>query len=108
MSWKGKFVFLLIVYFAGFATAVYNFSPSGPGNKSAGASACVAKGSDYDYAAAFAKLRDKAAAKLKEVDTQKLKESFNSSMNKLLTMAKNSQLAAANGQNNTSEGSESK
>jgi hypothetical protein len=106
MSWKGKFVFLLIVYFAGFATAVYNFAPSG--EKGSNASAYVSKGSDYDYAAAFAKLRDKAAAKLREVDTQKVKNAFNSSMHKLLEMAKNSQLAAANGQNKTSEGSESK
>jgi len=107
MGWKGKFVFLLIVYFAGFATAVYNFAPSG--EKDPDASAYVSNGSDTDYAASFANLRDKAAARLREVDTQKFKDAFNSSMHKLLEMAKNSQLAAANAQNSTSdEGSEDK
>ena len=28
MGWKGKFIFLLIVYFAGFATAVYWLVPA--------------------------------------------------------------------------------
>jgi len=26
-TWRGKFVFLLIVYFAGFATAIYTLAP---------------------------------------------------------------------------------
>ena len=106
MGWKSKFVFLLIVYFAGFATAVYNLAPSDA--KGSVASAYVANGSGYDYAAAFANLRDKAVARLKEVDTQKFKDAFNRSVQKMLEMAKNSQIAAANSQNNTSEGSEDK
>ena len=27
-TWRGKFVFLLIVYFAGFATAIYTLAPA--------------------------------------------------------------------------------
>ena len=27
MGWRGKFIFLLLVYFAGFATAVYHLGP---------------------------------------------------------------------------------
>ena len=46
MGWKNKFVFLLVVYFAGFATAVYCLAPvpegkaySGFGQKSFASSA---------------------------------------------------------------------
>lgn len=28
MGWKGKFIFLLIIYFSGFATAIYVLAPS--------------------------------------------------------------------------------
>jgi hypothetical protein len=104
MGWKGKFVFLLIVYFAGFATAVYKIAPSG--EKGSDASAYVSNGSEYDYAAAFANLRDKAAAKLREVDTQKYKDAFNRGMQKLLETAKNSQIATANSQSSSGGGEE--
>ena len=30
-GWRSKFIFLLIVYFAGFATAIYALSPTPPG-----------------------------------------------------------------------------
>lgn len=29
MGWKSKFLFLLIIYFSGFATAIYYLSPAG-------------------------------------------------------------------------------
>ncbi len=32
MTWRAKFIFLLIVYFAGFATAIYALAPAGPSN----------------------------------------------------------------------------
>ena len=32
-GWRSKFIFLLIVYFAGFATAIYTLAPA-PGNNS--------------------------------------------------------------------------
>jgi hypothetical protein len=106
MGWKAKFVFLLMVYFAGFATAVYYIAPQGSGDK--GVSTSFASSSDKDYAAALASIRDKVAARLKEVDTQKYKDAFNRSMDKLLEMAKNSQIAAANAQSTTSDGGEDK
>ena len=105
MGWKSKFVFLLIVYFAGFATAVYNIAPSG--EKGSDTSAYTASSSDKDYAVAFANIRDKVAARLREVDTQKYKDAFNRGMAKFLEMAKNSQIASANGQS-TSDGGEEK
>jgi hypothetical protein len=37
MGWKGKLVFVLIVYFAGFATAVYCLGPT-PDGKGGGSS----------------------------------------------------------------------
>jgi hypothetical protein len=104
MGWKGKFVFLLIVYFAGFATAVYYLAPSGENNNVVSAS--FTSSSDKDYAAAFANIRDKVAAELKNVDTQKYKDAFNRGMQKLLEMAKNSQIAAANGQSPSGGGEE--
>jgi hypothetical protein len=107
MGWKGKFVFLLIIYFAGFGTAVYYLAPPGPGGNNKGISASFTSSSDKDYAAAFAKIRDKIAAELKNVDTQKCKDAFNHGMQKLLEMTKNSQLAAANSGNRTG-GSEEK
>ena len=33
MGWRSKFVFVLIVYFAGFATAVYCLAPAPSGKK---------------------------------------------------------------------------
>jgi uncharacterized protein with HEPN domain len=105
MGWKGKFVFLLIIYFAGFGTAIYYLAPPGENNKNASAS--FTSSSDKDYAAAFAKIRDKIAAELKNVDTQKCKDAFNHGIQKLLEMAKNSQLAAANS-GNRAGGSEEK
>ncbi len=104
MGWKGKFIFLLIVYFAGFATAVYYLAP--PGENNNGVTASFTSSSDKDYAAAFANIRQKVAAELKGIDTQKYKDAFNRSMAKLLEMAKNSQIAAANGQSTSGGGGE--
>ncbi|MGD0785409.1 MAG: hypothetical protein ABR969_06325 [Sedimentisphaerales bacterium] len=106
MGWKGKFVFLLIVYFAGFATAVYYLAPQGPGENNNGVSASFTNSSDKDYAAAFVNIRQKVAAEFKGIDTQKYKDAFNRSMAKLLEMAKNSQIAAANGQSTSGGGEE--
>jgi hypothetical protein len=100
MGLKGKFVFLLMVYFAGFGTAIYYLAPPGENNKNVSAS--FTSSSDKDYAAAFAKIRDKVASELKNVDTQKYKDAFNRCMQKMLEMAKNSQLAAANSGNGES------
>ena len=36
MGWRSKLVFLLIVYFAGFATAVYCLAPAPEGRRRAG------------------------------------------------------------------------
>lgn len=44
MGWRTKFVFLLIVYFAGFATAVYCLAPAPEGEPGAtGAKKLIAK-----------------------------------------------------------------
>jgi hypothetical protein len=100
---KGKFVFLLIVYFAGFGTAIYYLAPPGEKNNN-GVSASFTSSSDKDYAAAFARIRDKIAAGLKDVDTQKYKDAFNRGMQKMLEAAKSSQIAAANSGNSESGG----
>lgn len=69
MGWKSKFVLLLIVYFAGFATAVYNFAPV-PGKDSR-----ISKPSQKSFAVSDAK-------------TDELVKSFNVQMHKCFDWSK--------------------
>ena len=103
--WKAKFVFLLIVYFAGFATAVYYLAPNGRsdcqaasfsnflgGSGNSGNSGAAESDKSQDSTSVLLKgYYDKAAASFKNMDTTEFKAAFNRGMEKLKEMAKNSQ-----------------
>jgi hypothetical protein len=74
MGWRSKFVFLLVVYFAGFATAVYCLAPAPPtaGGESQGAA-----------------LLDSV------LKSDRLANSFNSGMHKCIDMSKDAAVRAA-------------
>ncbi len=73
MGWKGKLVFVLIVYFAGFATAVYCLGPA-PESKSGGG-------------------RSDAAGKT--FQSQEIAKSLNSGMHKAVDLGKEAAVHAA-------------
>lgn len=54
-GWRTKFIFLLIVYFAGFATAIYMLAPTpdGSGDKSFGNTSSVSKFNSQEFVESF-------------------------------------------------------
>ncbi len=74
MGWRTKFVFLLIVYAAGFATAVYCLAPA-PDSKSQQSLQLAQMGS--------------------ALNSQKLVKSFNSGMHKCIGFSKEAAIEAA-------------
>jgi hypothetical protein len=74
MGWRSKFMFLLIVYFAGFATAVYCLAPAPE----------TAKGESQGTALLDSVLR-----------SDRLANSFNSGMHKCIDMSKDAAIRAA-------------
>jgi hypothetical protein len=66
MGWRSKFIFLLIVYFAGFATAVYFLAPA-PDGRSGNLSADL---------------------QLKAVNTNQIVNSLNAGMHKCVDLGK--------------------
>jgi hypothetical protein len=111
MGWRCKLIFLLIIYFAGFATAIYYLAPS----DSRQCQAASYSGSSYNGAAdsdkpqgnvsaLFKRYYDKAAASFNNMDTTEFKAAFNRGMEKLKEMAKNAQ----NTQNTMAKGAEDK
>jgi hypothetical protein len=96
MGWRSKFIFLLIIYFSGFATAIYYLAPNGriTGGSSGYASSPVSQSSStgafdgfYDKACA------KASASFSGMDSKEFKEKFNLGMQKLMEMSRNSKAA---------------
>jgi hypothetical protein len=97
MGWRGKFLFLVIVYFAGFATAVYYLAPSGgEGNQGSFYSTQMNTGED-ESTGALNQLREKAYASLANVDLTKFKEAFSRCMHKLIEEVKNSRSSNVEG-----------
>lgn len=73
-GWRTKFIFMLIVYFAGFATAIYTLAPAPDGK--------VARSSDKN-------------SPLSQFDSEQFVESFNSGMHKCLDFGKDAALRTA-------------
>lgn len=66
-GWRTKFIFLLIVYFAGFATAIYMLAPAPDG------------GTDQSF---------NSFASASSFDSQEFTKSFNAGMRKCLVFGK--------------------
>jgi hypothetical protein len=96
MGWRSKFIFLLIVYFAGFATAIYYLAPSGRGGDyQAGSYSCSSGNESQGSGSALVKefcgkAFAKASASFSSMDSKGVKESFNRGVQKLIEMVKNS------------------
>ena len=54
-GWRTKFIFMLIVYFAGFATAIYMLAPApeGSANKSVGNTSSVSAFNSEEFVESF-------------------------------------------------------
>jgi len=94
MGFRSKLVFLLIVYFAGFATAVYYLSPDGRL-----AAANASDSNSYDgqskAVAALTGLRDSAYDKMAGINKQDFKDAYDRGLQAIRNMAKNSQNTAS-------------
>jgi hypothetical protein len=98
MGWRSKFIFLLIVYFAGFATAIYYLAPSGRETCQGYQAGSYSSSSDNESQSSGSvvvkdfcnKAYAKASVSLSNVDWQALKEKLNLSVQKLVEIAKNS------------------
>ena len=96
MGWRSKFIFLLVVYFAGFATAIYYLAPNGVQNRNSnGAVSSAESGSAGAFSGMYDKACAKASANFSGMDSKEFKEKFNLGMQKLREMSKNSKAVAA-------------
>jgi hypothetical protein len=87
MGLKGKFLFMLIVYFSGFATAVYYLSPDG---RLAAANASESRSYDSSQSkatAALTGLRDSAREKIAGMDKQDFKDAYYRAVEAIKRMA---------------------
>ena len=110
MGWRGKLVFLLVVYFAGFASAVYYLAPSGREGSQADSYYNSNDSSQNDsnvvlferFCDKCDKVYTKAYASFANVDWTGLKEKFNRGVQKLIEKVKSSRSSSSD------EGSEDK
>lgn len=88
---------MLVIYFAGFATAIYYLAPNGRADFGAGSYASSPAGQS-DSAGGLSGMYDKACAKASAsfsgMDSKEFKEKFNLGMQKLREMSRNSKAAA--------------
>lgn len=78
-GWRSKFIFLLIVYFAGFATAIYTLAPAPKNSKQ------LALGS----------LVPARSGQTERFDKEQFIESFNAGMHKCIDFGKEAALRVA-------------
>jgi hypothetical protein len=71
-GWRSKLVFLLIVYFAGFATAIYTLAPAPANSKQFALGALVSPGSGHG----------------EQLTSEQFVESFNAGMHKCIDFGK--------------------
>ncbi len=94
--WKLKLVFLLIIYFSGFATAIYYLAPNGRMDCKAAEYSYNSGSATQDSAANGSfkqfceKTYTKAAAKIMDMKEQDFKDAFNRGMQSIKEMVKNS------------------
>ena len=109
MGWRGKFLFLLIVYFAGFATAVYYLAPSGREGTQDSFYSTQANTGEGESARVLTQIRQKAYASLANVDWTGLKERFSCGIRKFVEKVKTSRSSHSSSSSySDDEGSEDK
>jgi hypothetical protein len=80
MGWKSKFILLLIVYFAGFATAVYNLAPASETGK--------------EIKSTVPANQDKKSFAMSDVKTDEFIKTLNEQMHKCMAVGKDAALKA--------------
>jgi len=91
MGWRSKIIFLMIVYFSGFATAIYTLAPSGGEQYYESSYDHGDKiHSSYETSGILDRAYNRACAKLGGMDTAEFKEKFNLGLQKLLEMVNTS------------------
>jgi len=108
MVWRSKLVLLLIIYFGGFATAIYNLSPASSEAYQAGSYNSSNDGSRNDsnvvlferFCDKCDKIYAKASAGFSGMNMKEFKDAINRGIQKLKGMTPKSQ--------NTAEGAEDK
>ena len=105
MGWRGKFLFLLIVYFAGFATAVYYLAPSGRESNQSSFYSTQASTTEGESTGVLSQLREKAYASFADIDWTEFKEKFNRCMQKIIEKVKSTRSSSSS---SSDEGSEDK
>ncbi len=91
MGFKSKLVFLLFVYFSGFATAVYYLSPNG---RAGPASAYASSGYENNgVKAALTDMGDRISAGFANMDKEKFKAAFDRAALAVRNMTKSRQNA---------------
>ncbi|HBG77306.1 MAG: hypothetical protein WC765_03925 [Phycisphaerae bacterium] len=93
MGWRTKFIFLLVIYFAGFATAIYYLAPDGRQDSNGAVSFSDQSSSGGAFSGLYDKVSAKAQASFPGMDSKEFKEKFNLGMQKLMEMSKNSKTA---------------
>lgn len=78
-GWRSKFIFLLIVYFAGFATAIYTLAPAPKNGKQLSLGSLVPTRS----------------GQAEQFDKEQFVESFNAGMHKCVDFGKDAALQVA-------------
>jgi len=94
MGWRAKIVFLMVIYFAGFATAIYYLAPAG-----AKAQTETYYSADYEptpeksgfVGGLCDKAFEKASASFSGMDSAEVKEKFNLGLKTLIEMTKTNQ-----------------
>jgi len=98
MGWRSKVLFLLIVYFAGFATAVYYLAPSGENSQQTNSFKCISGEKLGTAAGTFegfcGKALNKASAGFSSMKTKEFNDYFNKGLQRLMEMTKPSSASA--------------
>lgn len=101
MGWRSKLLFLLVVYFAGFATAIYYLAPAGTNSHQTDSYKYISVEKSGIAAGEFEGFCDKALSRVSAgFSSMKSKEfgaRFNQGVQKLMEMAKPSTASAAQG-----------
>ena len=99
MGWRSKVLFMLIVYFAGFATAVYYLAPTGKNSHQTDSYKYISDKKSGTTAGAFEGFCDKAmsraSAGFSRMNSDEFKNRLNRGFQKLIEMTKPSSADAA-------------
>jgi len=98
MGWRTKFIFLLVIYFAGFATAIYYLAPDGRQDSNGAVSFSDQSSSGGAFSGLYDKVSAKAQASFPGMDSKEFKEKFNLGMQKLMEMSKSNSKQAVSSQ----------